>query len=335
LSAIKLMHVACRSLLAVLLSFAAITAAGAQELTPWRHGVVQPKGDAGFWYMTAEGGFAKAQGLDLKMTAVNSDVLLLKALLAGELDTFEASPTSPMIASSKGADVKILGCTWPKLAYSFFSRNDVGSVADLRGRNIGISAPGSLPDLVARAMLRQAGLEPKDVNFVVAGSDAERIRAIVGKTIDAAISASDFAARPELGLKTLARANEVLPQFVRTCVITRGDLIRAKPDALASLLAAIMNAYGYAVIHRAEVIALALRVANLPPNDPTPAANFDEAIEQKEVSPTLEIDMAKFIWLRNLLAADDRLDAKADPAAMIDGSIRARALARVQPVTKY
>jgi NitT/TauT family transport system substrate-binding protein len=322
---------------AVLLTF--VSAGRAQDAgkdrVPWRHGVVVPKGDAGFWYMAAEGGFTTAQGLDVSTVALNSDTLLLKAMLAGELDTIEASPTSPMIAASKGADVKILGCPWPKLAYSFFSRDDVGSLAALKGRTVGISAPGSLPDLVARAMLRQVGVDPADVNFVVAGSDPERIRAIVGRTIDAAISTSDFGARPELGLKTLARANEVLPQFIRTCVITRGDFIRSKPDALVRMVAAVMNAYGFAVTHRAEVVALARRVADLPPNDPTPEANFTEVIAQKEVSPVLEIDLAKFTWLRDLLAADDRLDAKFDPAVAIDTSIRERALQRVTPVTRY
>src|ERR1700730_15202069 len=144
------------ALLLGLLPFADGQPASAQPLTPWRHGAVQPKGDAGFWYMAAEGGFAKQQGLDMKLLALNSDVLLLKALIAGELDTFEAGPSSPMIASSKGADLKILGCPWPKLTSSFFSRNDVRSVADLKGRTVGISAPGSLPDLVARTMLRQS-----------------------------------------------------------------------------------------------------------------------------------------------------------------------------------
>jgi NitT/TauT family transport system substrate-binding protein len=320
---------------AFVFSSAAVHAVRADEFVPWRQGNVQPKGDAGFWYMAAEGGFAKEQGLDMKMLAFNGDVLMLKALVAGELDTFEGSPISPMVATSKGADLKILGCTWPKLTYSFFSRGDVGSIADLKGKTIGISAPGSLPDMVARTMLRRAGIDPASVNFVVAGSDADRIRGIVGKTIDAAISTSDFGARPELGLKTLARANEVLPQFLRSCIITRGDVLRAKPDALVRLIAATMNAYGFAATHRTEVVALARRVAGLAPNDPTPDANFTEVIEQKEVSPTLEIDMAKFNWLRDLLAEDDRLDRKFDPATMIDTSIRERALQRITPVTKY
>src|SRR5260370_380696 len=162
-------HLAVALCLGLLLAFAGGHAVLAQELLPWRHGAVQPKGDAGFWSMAAEGGFARQQGLDMKMLALNSDVLLLKALIAGELDTFEAGPTSPMIAASKGADVKILGCSWPKLTYSFFSRGDVRSVADLKGRTVGISAPGSLPDLVARTMLRHSGIEPHEGNFSVAG----------------------------------------------------------------------------------------------------------------------------------------------------------------------
>jgi NitT/TauT family transport system substrate-binding protein len=317
-----------RTLLSIAILAAAATVAGGQTLVPWRHGTVAPKGDAGFFYMAAEGGFAKAEGLELKMLAFQNDTLMLKALVAGELDTFEGSPISPMIAGSKGADVKILGCSWPRLTYSFFSRAEIGSLAELKGKTIGISAPGSLPDYVARAMLRQAGVLPADAKFVMAGSDPERIRAIMAKTIDAAISTSDFAARPELGLKTLARAGDALPSFVRTCFSTRGELARTRPEQLAAFMAAEMKAYAHALTHRDAVIALARRIAGLRDNDPTPAANFDEVVAHQSVSPEIEIDRAKFIWLRDLLAEDGRIAATFDPATLIDGSIRERALAR-------
>jgi NitT/TauT family transport system substrate-binding protein len=315
----------------VAILIAAAAAADAQTLVPWRHGTVAPKGDAGFFYMAAEGGFAKQQGLDLKMLAFQNDTLMLKALVAGELDTFEGSPISPLIAGAKGADVKILGCSWIKLTYSFFSRPDIGSLADLKGRTIGISAPGSLPDFVARTMLRRAGVAPSDAKFVMAGSDPERIRAIVAKTIDAAISTSDFAARPELGLKSLAQASEVLPEFVRTCFTARGDVVRTRPEQLVAFMAAEMTAYAHALNNRDAVIALARRVAGLKDDDPTPAANFAEVVEHGSVSPQLEVDRAKFNWLRDLLAEDGRLAANFDPATLIDGSIRERALARIKP----
>jgi hypothetical protein len=36
---------------AALLAIAPAAAAGAQELKPWKHGVIEPKGDAGFSLM--------------------------------------------------------------------------------------------------------------------------------------------------------------------------------------------------------------------------------------------------------------------------------------------
>ena len=123
---------------------------------------MHPKGDVGFFYMAAEGGFAKAQGLDLRMLAFQNDSLMFKALIAGEIDSYEESPASPMIAAARAAkaddpasDVKLLGCSWPRLVYSVFARGDLRSLADLKGRTLGISQPGALPDHVARIMLAQ------------------------------------------------------------------------------------------------------------------------------------------------------------------------------------
>jgi len=321
-------HSSTRLLFLIALAFVSTTTLHAQDL--WRHGTLVPKGDAGFIYMAAEGGFAKAEGLDLKMQAFQNDTLMMKALIAGELDSYEGSAISPLIAGSKGADVKILGCTWPKLTYSLFAHDGIGAIADLKGKKFGISAPGSLPDLVARALLKQAGVAPSEVSFVAAGSDPERVRALMAKTIDAAIATSDFAARPELKLKTLAVASEALPQFMRQCVITRGDLIRAKHTQLVSFVAAEMKAYAFAFAHRDKAVALTRRIAGLPPGDPTAEVSYRDVVEQRAASPALEIDLDKLRWLRDLLAEDSRMAAKFDPVAVTDPSIREAALQRVK-----
>jgi NitT/TauT family transport system substrate-binding protein len=312
-------------------SFAAalIGAAAAHAQDLWRHGTLVPKGDAGFIYMAAEGGLARAEGLDLKMQAFQNDTLMMKALIAGELDSYEGSPISPLIAGSKGADVRIIGCTWPKLTYSLFTHDGISTIADLKGKKFGISAPGSLPDLVARALLKQAGVAPSEVSFVAAGSDPERVRALMANTIDAAIATSDFAARPELKLKTLAVASESLPQFMRQCIVTRGDLIRSKRAQLISFVTAEMKAYGFAFAHRDKVIALTRRIAGLPPGDPVPEVSYREVVEQHAASPAMEIDLDKLRWLRDLLAEDGRMATKFDSAAITDPSIREAALMRV------
>jgi NitT/TauT family transport system substrate-binding protein len=84
-----------------------------QELKTWRHGVIEPKGDAGFSLMVGQRGFAEKHGLKLEIIALKNGATAHKALLAGELDSIESSPGSAILAGAHGADIKIVGCDWP------------------------------------------------------------------------------------------------------------------------------------------------------------------------------------------------------------------------------
>jgi len=305
-------------------------AAAADAEEPWRHGTLAaPRGDAGFIYMAAEGGFAKAEGLDLRMQTFPSDTAMMKALIAGEIDSSEGNPASALIAGSTGADVKIIGCAWPKLTYSLFAGDAITAVSDLRGRKLGISRPGSLSDLVARALLRQAGIAASETILVASGSDQERLRAVTAGTIDATLAPTDFSGRPEFRLKTLVVTNAALPQFLRQCLMTRGDVIRARRPLAVAFVAAEMTAYAFALGHHDREIALTRRIAGLPPGDPLAEAGWREVVEQGALSPAAEIDLDKLRWLRDLLAEDGRMAAKFDPAAVTDASVREAALARM------
>src|ERR1700692_1991452 len=57
-----------------------------QQSKPGRHGISEPKSDAGFLLMAAKRGFAEREGLKLEILDVKDDQIGLKALLAGELD---------------------------------------------------------------------------------------------------------------------------------------------------------------------------------------------------------------------------------------------------------
>src|SRR5262245_28068125 len=132
-----------------------VVPAGAEDMKLWRHGIVEAKSDAGIVFMGSKGGFAEKQGLKIEIMQFKGDTLALKALLAGELDSYEGNPGSPMVAASRGADIKLVGCYWPGLTYAIYSKPDIKSPAELKGKTFAISAPGALPDLVARAVWRR------------------------------------------------------------------------------------------------------------------------------------------------------------------------------------
>lgn len=296
--------------------------AQAQSLEPFRYGTVATKGDAGFVYMGAEDGFDDSFGLDIDMQSFKGDSILLRGLLAGELDAYIGNPGGPMIAASKGADIKIIACPWPGLTYALFTKPEITSVDQLAGGTIGVSAPGSLPDLFSRAVVKSAGIPLDAVNFTVAGSDAERIAAVSADLITAAPSSSEFNAKaPELGLHMLVHARDVVPEYVRFCIMTRGDIVRDRPEYIASFLAAQLKGFSFALQNKEATLALSYDKAELPPEDEAPVMIYDEVVEFGAVDPEMTVDIEKLKWLSDLLGETGNMDAGFDPATMVDTSV--------------
>ncbi len=89
---------------------------------PWHHGLINAKADAGIFMMVSTRDFAAKQGLKLEISQFKDDQIALKALIAGELDSFEGGPQGVFAADSKGADVKILGCHWVVVPHGIYAK---------------------------------------------------------------------------------------------------------------------------------------------------------------------------------------------------------------------
>src|SRR5260370_33076840 len=83
----KIARLAVCGALAVIAPLGA-SGAMAQEKS-WRHAIIEPKGDAGFQVMAVRGGFAAKQGVKLEVPSFQNDVIALRGLLAGELESYE------------------------------------------------------------------------------------------------------------------------------------------------------------------------------------------------------------------------------------------------------
>ena len=317
-------------LLGVMLVACGVQTSFAQEKV-WKHGTLAPKGDAGIIYMAAENGFGKRAGVAIEMIALKGDAMLTKALMAGEIDSYEGSPGGPMIAASKGADIKIIGCSWTTLPYAIYTKPEVKTLADLKGKAIAVSDPGSLPDLFARAAIRSVGLDPnKDVQFVRAGGDADRMKALYAGVVAAAPSSSEFSVRaPKMGLKMLVHAKNVTPDYVRFCTMTTKKVLAAKRATAVAFMSAQMKALTYAMEHEDVTTALAHKITNAKSDDPNAKAIFNEAKTDRMIDPSFGIDVKKLIYLRDLLADGGMISKSFNPATIIDTSVRIDAAAQV------
>jgi NitT/TauT family transport system substrate-binding protein len=301
--------------------------ANADELKVWRHGIVEAKSDAGIVFMASKGGFAEKQGLKIDIKQFKGDTLALKALLAGELDSYEGNPGSPIIAASRGADIKLVGCYWPGLTYAIYSKASINSPAELKGKTFAISAPGALPDLVARAVLAQNHVPAADVKFTVMGSDADRFKAVTAGIVDAAAASSGFApAAEKAGVKMLVHAIEAVPNYVRFCIYSSSKTLAARKDDAAHFLAAEMAGFRHALANRDQTIELTREITLAKPDNPLPAFTYDEVKRYSAVDPDMPIPMKKLAWLRDLLVTTGNLTKPIDLDAFVDADVRTKAL---------
>ena len=105
-----------------------------QPLKPWRHGIIEAKSDAGIFFVASKRDFAATLGLKLDFVQLKNDAIALKALLAGDLDSYEGGTGGAIIAASHGGDVKIVGCNWLVPPHGVYVRGDIASMADLKGK---------------------------------------------------------------------------------------------------------------------------------------------------------------------------------------------------------
>ncbi|HTP81641.1 MAG TPA: ABC transporter substrate-binding protein, partial [Alphaproteobacteria bacterium] len=240
------------ALVAGLLALGSPGPAAAQATHGWKHGAILAKSDAGFFFMV-QNGFAEKQGLKLEIVQFKTDILALQALIAGEIDSFEGGPDGSMVASSRGGDLKIIGCDWPGLPYGIFTRKDVGSLADLKGKTFAISAPSANPAVVARAVLAKHGVDPSSVNFANLGGDLDRFKAVAAGVAAGAIVSNEYVPIAEKqDMKMLAAARDALPDYLRQCMMSSGKVLAARHDDAVHFMAAEIQAWRYAVAHRDE-----------------------------------------------------------------------------------
>jgi NitT/TauT family transport system substrate-binding protein len=304
--------------------------ADAQTGKAWRHGILAPKSDAGFLLMAARRGFAEREGLRLELLELKDDQIGIKALLSGELESYEGGVQGPIAADVRGGDVRIIGCHWPLVPHGLMVRAGIEKMQDLKGRSLAVSAPGSFPDLFARVAMGKFNLSPADVVLAAVGGDRDRYTALIGGVVDAAVVSNEYLPLPSSrNFKMLVTGNDAGPNFLRVCMYSTGTVLAERREDAIRYLAAQSKALRYALSHRDETVSLTLEGTGAKPDDPRPAFVFDDAVRTGAVAPDLPIPMNKIAWMQAQLLALGQIPRAGDVAKMVDTEIRAEAMKRV------
>jgi ABC-type nitrate/sulfonate/bicarbonate transport system substrate-binding protein len=121
-------------------------------------------------------GFFARQDLATRLIYLASSAQGIPALVSGQIPIFSGSPETAAQAAANGADLVIVASASPT-PYKLLAQPDVKTVAELRGKEIGIDRIGGSSYYATRRMLQKLGIQPGSVEFLqVAGGGAQRVR---------------------------------------------------------------------------------------------------------------------------------------------------------------
>jgi len=134
-------------------------------------------------------GYFKDEGLDVNIVDFAGGSKALQAVVGGSADVVSGAFEHPINLQNRGQFYRsfVLQCRAPMivLGVSTTTMANYKTPADLKGKKIGVSAPGSSTNMMASFFLAQHGLKPSDVSFIGVGVGAGAITALRTGQIDA------------------------------------------------------------------------------------------------------------------------------------------------------
>lgn len=161
------------------------------------------------YLLAAELGFL--QGVEVLPTRTTSSAEQLRALLAREQDMVVTAIDNLFEWTRGGADLRLVAQVEQTTPLGIHAGADVESPTDLSGCRFAVDAPGNGFALIAKRLLRDAGVE---VDYVVVGGVRERLDALLDGQADATLLGPPFdQLADKAGFARVVDVNALLPEL--------------------------------------------------------------------------------------------------------------------------
>jgi ABC-type nitrate/sulfonate/bicarbonate transport system substrate-binding protein len=214
-----------------------------------------------------QGFFARA-GLDLQTTIFAGAAKLQQAMVADAAD-IALSGSTDFVYLVKGApELCIAALVGPPMGLGLVVRDGpIKTLADLRGKQIGVSSPASLTGWLAMELPHSQGWPRDSITLVTLGGNVPtQGAALLTGQVDAIVSdtalGDEFADRGQGHL--LAPSSDYVHDFITNAAYAQRAVLARRADEVRRFLAAWYDAVGYMGSHKAETVTSALTISGLP-----------------------------------------------------------------------
>jgi NitT/TauT family transport system substrate-binding protein len=197
-------------------------------------------------------GFFQEQGLDVAINDFGGGAKSLQALIGGSVDVVAGAYEHTIRMQAKGQDIRAvieLG-RFPGivLAVKKDLAGEIRSPADLAGRKVGVTAPGSSTNFFVNYLMAKAGADPKSAAFIGVGAGLSAVAAMQKGEIEAIVNLDPVISKLDTDgdiailadSRTEAGTREIFGGSNPAAVVyLKNDFIEANPNTVQ----AIVNAF--------------------------------------------------------------------------------------------
>ncbi|MDE1935492.1 ABC transporter substrate-binding protein [Bradyrhizobium sp.] len=200
--------------------------------------------------------YFEQEGLAIESNAFASGTAALQSLVGGSADVAEGAYEHTLRMQTKGVN---LTCLVPYgrypgnvLVVRKSEADKIKAIADLKGKKIGVSAPGSSTHNFAAGLMERAGVSWKDASYVSIGTGPSAVAAMkTGGELDALVNLdpaiNTLVEDGDAVVLSDSRTAEGTHQafggdYLADCLMVKSDFLKANPNTSQAIVNAIVHA---------------------------------------------------------------------------------------------
>jgi NitT/TauT family transport system substrate-binding protein len=190
-------------------------------------------------YLAQEKGFFAKEGIQLSFTRSYEQMM---ALISGSFDIIGEAADAPILAADKGAEIVAVYDLSRRPSQFMVLAPGVQTVADLKGKTIGVWKIPSTDQLLTKKFLEKNGINPNTISFRRIGGSRDRFAALQTNQISATVLSTAYAFKAlEEGMKIVATPAD-WDIFPWTFVVVRKKWAEANSDTIVKYVRAVHRA---------------------------------------------------------------------------------------------
>ncbi|MBC7631772.1 ABC transporter substrate-binding protein [Aeromicrobium sp.] len=136
-------------------------------------------------------GYFEDEGLDVELQDLQGGSKALKGMLGGSTTVTSGYYEHTIQMQAKNQDIKAFAvqATIPGLVLLVApgKEKEIKSIKDLKGKTVGVTAPGSSTDMFVRYLLAKEKMKPEDISISGIGAGSTAVAAVEKGNVDAAV----------------------------------------------------------------------------------------------------------------------------------------------------